>query len=237
MTKTEGPNSSAASEAPNRNDAIVKTAERPKPNWSRWLQLPSVCAWEAVALSLNIEPQVVVRIDARTANTMRLVTLFGRALRIGEILPPPAVAEGASCFDESQDFNSRLFVTVRNEDDVPSIGATAENDPASRRVRLTDFVALASACGWLIPDELKQLAPQSTKERRDLLDPAIDQAIAVGGPEPSVVFAELRKMAQQKREPFNSVAKDGQLIWTPAGGTPRKLSIKILRQRLKRRER
>jgi hypothetical protein len=117
-----------------------------------------VKAWEAVALSLNVEPTGVKRVDVRRANEVMALRddKIGRMAKAGLLLD---AGRSAYRFDESDDFNARLEAITRNEEALPSVGAPPATEySADRHVRLSEFGALAISLGWKIPGELTKLA-------------------------------------------------------------------------------
>ena len=88
------------------------------------------------------------------------------------------------------------------------------------------------------PDNARAQLAQVGKQRRDLLDPLIDKAIAAASShDPAVVFARLREMAINEERPLNGVDESGGLIWTPARGKKtHSFTLDALRKRLARRQ-
>lgn len=128
---------------------------RPRtPDWALWLQIPAVKAWEAVALSLDIDPKAITRVNlkAATAATAR------RDDKIGDMAKTILDSWSGPTwrFDESQEFNKRCEVATRNVEALPSVGTAL--DDADRIVRLADVAAMALSLGWEIPRELTALA-------------------------------------------------------------------------------
>jgi hypothetical protein len=108
------------------------------PNWRKWKHLPSATLYEAVALSLNIDPEKIRR--------------------------NPRAWMGGKRFDEGQEFLDRLFVAKRNLDCLGPLNSMGiryyEEDPV---VNLQAFAAWAASIGWDVPAELggPATAPQS----------------------------------------------------------------------------
>jgi hypothetical protein len=105
-----------------------------KPNWEKWRHVPNTKIWEAVALSLNIDPW-----EVRPAS--------GR------------IPGGPLIFDEGQEFNDRIFVVDRNlatgAGPTPQIAAV--DDPPSCVVSLCEFATWAHSLGWDVPLEFAAL--------------------------------------------------------------------------------
>jgi hypothetical protein len=181
---------------------------RPRPDWRLWRQIPTAKVWEAVALSLDIDPTTVRRVDLKAANA----ALALRGDKIGLMAKQQALlwSGPTSRFDESEEFNERLEVTVRNEERLPNV-AEAPDHPADRMVGLAQFAAMAGALQWEVPRELAQL-PKPVQDPQ-LLDmrQAYDQLRAETGKEPS-----RRKVAERANydrdtvnKRWNEVVSDG----------------------------
>ena len=107
------------------------------PNWEKWRHVPNVKLWEAVALSLNIEPGKV------------------KHSKTGWMAD-------AHLFEESQEFKDRIFIAVRNLGKNPSLHATAiaMDHPEGCEVSLASFAAWACSINWGIPQQLAEMAAE-----------------------------------------------------------------------------
>ncbi|MFP4891955.1 hypothetical protein [Paraburkholderia sp. EG304] len=118
----------------------MKTTER-KPKWAKWRLIPEVEVWQAIALSLDIEPDKVT---------------LNRQAWMGARHP----------FAESEEFVDRLDVTcanILNTSHFPSGGALVMGKRYSCGVRLAEFARFASEVAqWDVPDELRALAGNSS---------------------------------------------------------------------------
>lgn len=104
------------------------------PNWRIWKYIPEVKLYEAVALSLNIDPK-----KARHS--------------------PHSSMSGRRLFDEGQQFAERLFVVERNLDTIGVRNfANVRYFDADPVIRLKAFAAWAVSIGWSLPSELVELA-------------------------------------------------------------------------------
>lgn len=119
-----------------------------KPNWSVWANVPRLKLWEAVALSLNIDPQQV------------------RFNRNGWMAGP---GRGPS-IDEGQDFDDRMTVAQAN---VSLTGPLIPNqlyqgvlEDRSAVVKLSEFGALANSIKWQLPDDFPCAPSNETPEQR-----------------------------------------------------------------------
>jgi hypothetical protein len=132
--------------------AVVSNAGNPEraPNWRIWKHVPEVKTYEAVALSLNIDPDKIRH-------------------------SPHSWMADERLFDEGEEFQERLFVVERNLEMLGVINLTdvqyRDEDPI---IRLRKFAAWAVTIGWVLPSELTELAaaesrsaiPDSKKEDR-----------------------------------------------------------------------
>jgi hypothetical protein len=108
------------------------------PKWHVWAHVPKVEAWEAIALSLNIEPGAVKHHPqgwmADSANLMHL---------------------------EGDDFKDRLEVLRRNLSSF-NLVSIIMGSPDHCEIRPSEFAAWARGLGWSLPPELEALAKPST---------------------------------------------------------------------------
>lgn len=124
--------------------ALLETLTKPesgtnpserKPRWQKWRLTPEVRVWQAVALSLNIEP--------------------------GEI-QEDTISGGRYPYDEGDDFNDRLDVidaNISNEEYFPTLKTVSMNGPHLYKVRLSEFARFATEVAqWDVPGELRALA-------------------------------------------------------------------------------
>jgi hypothetical protein len=162
----------------------TRALERPRPDWNLWRQIPTVKAFEAVALSLDIDPKTVRRVDLKAANE----AIALRDDRIGLMAKQWALLNpGGPCVrfvEESEEFNERFEVTVRTVEELPSAGG-ASHDHADRLVRLSEFAAFAQSNGWKIPDGLKELAGGDDGVKMAVIQRAYDDIHADTGKPPS----------------------------------------------------
>lgn len=102
-------------------------------DWVFWLQMPNVKLYEAVALSLGIDPDEV---------------RFNRdAWTLG----------GEDLFDKGQDFKKRMRLAKARIEEM-RVKSSAIGDASMTEITLASFVALAIGLQWNIPGELYQLA-------------------------------------------------------------------------------
>ena len=106
-----------------------------KPNWSKWRLIPEVKVFQAVALSLDIDPDKVRR-------------------------SPTAWMSESVGFHEGQDFEDRLDVVGANvKSDGPLVPVSyGIGHRALVPIKLREFAAWCLSIGWPIPDELRALA-------------------------------------------------------------------------------
>lgn len=100
------------------------------PPWTIWNNIPELRVFEAVALSLNIDPRKLRR-------------------------SPHGWMAGKRLFDEDEEFNERLFVAERNLTQIGVVdSARAHYEGHEPIVRLDSFLAWARRIGWALPAEL-----------------------------------------------------------------------------------
>jgi hypothetical protein len=111
------------------------------PRWGKWKLMPEVKAWEAVALSLDIEPsEIETHPDVWLANSDR------------------------HPFNEGNEFDDRLAVLLANLSDRASFSpcAISLSYRHENSVQLGEFSAWASrVADWSIPQELRALSRDS----------------------------------------------------------------------------
>jgi len=87
------------------------------------------------------------------------------------------------------------------------------------------------------PQVTKSENTKTKKLRRDILDPAIDEAIKnAGTTELAEVYLHLKELAKDEHPPFTGIFDNGSLCYTNENDTQEKLSKPALGKRLKRRE-
>jgi hypothetical protein len=103
------------------------------PNWQVWKHVPNARLYEAVALSLDIDPRKLQHDHS---------WMSGRRL-----------------FQEGQEFNDRLFVTDQNLRNLRLLNALGmryyDEDPV---IELRIFARWAISIGWTLPREFADLA-------------------------------------------------------------------------------
>ena len=226
------------------NGYIPKQSESDRlPRWNKWRLMPEVKEWEAVALSLNIEPGKVKT---------------NRDAWMGAAHP----------FDEGEEFNDRLEILKKHAYDRTHFPTPCSINMGKWylcEVRLDEFAAWCIYVGFEIPPELAALAKaatqaapmveaapaakvealpvktpapvtQGSKLRRNSLDPAIDEAIKqAGSDELAAVYLKLKAMALDEVMPFTGALDGDALCYTDDENNPAKLTKDALGKRLKRR--
>ena len=115
-----------------------------KPNWTKWRLMHKVNLWQAVALSLDIDPDSVKHDYSWKAE--------------------------ADFFDESQEFIDRLEVLKNNLGDHPLLTPLIVNmiDPFGSNVGLGSFAEWAHSVGdWKLPGELTRLIVEPKRLESD----------------------------------------------------------------------
>ena len=104
-----------------------------KPNWNKWRHVPQAKVWEAVALSLNIDPDRV-----RHNKDSWMID--------------------AHLFNEDKQFDDRIFVVGRNLGKALNPKLITMGKPEDCSVEITQFVDWAMSLPWEMPEELIALA-------------------------------------------------------------------------------
>ncbi len=106
-----------------------------KPNWKKWRHVPHVKIWEAVALSLGIEPKEVD-------------------------IDPNGWMTGHLIFNEFEEFNDRIFVAGRQVETSSGFDVKSRvlDDPSNCTVDLGEFAAWALSIEWDIPPEFEAMS-------------------------------------------------------------------------------
>jgi len=120
----------AATNATAKRATTAAQSDR-RPNWNKWTHVKDVAVWEAVALSLDIDPEKVVRTSSAEA--------------------------GFAAFRESLEFEERLFVTVRHlgvNRRLSIVSQGTQDPPLDATIDLKEFVAWAPAIRWRLPAAL-----------------------------------------------------------------------------------
>lgn len=117
-----------------------KTARTP--TWNVWLNLPEVEIWEAVALSLNIDPKRVKH-------------------------SPHSWLAGESLFDEADDFEDRFTVATRSAGTTLVLSTVSPVNRAESKVSLPGFSRWAGSLHWQMPDEMSVLADVAAIESKE----------------------------------------------------------------------
>jgi hypothetical protein len=105
-----------------------------KPDWAFWRRLPAVAVWEAVALSWNIDPRYLIPHPSGCGSAGVAVS----------VIPPLG-------FDERLDLANRCI----GGETLPAVQILPGGEP---KVTLQAFTRWAIDIGWLVPQELVELA-------------------------------------------------------------------------------
>lgn len=121
---------------PNQKNPVVR-----KPNWRKWLNIPELPIWKAVALSLDIDPD-----KARYTYNWK--------------------AE-AHLTDESQEFKDRIEIAAAHVGRNPAL--TGEPADAFHQgelaVKLAEFAGWALSLHWKLPVTLKRMGKKFAEEK------------------------------------------------------------------------
>jgi hypothetical protein len=154
-----------------------------KPNWSKWRHIPVLKVWQAVALSLNIDPEKVQR-------------------------ERPVRSYGTLKFIESEVFRDRLEVACANLGaNGPLFPVSFEVDEKnSLPVRLHEFADWCVSIGWQVPDELRLLVSHSTQAVSQTTKPlAKDKPL--GKRERETLLTIIAAMGKELKIDFGRVSK------------------------------
>ena len=117
-----------------------------KPDWNEWSLMPRVELWQAVALSMDLEPHDLHR-DVHTP-----------LLGFGSFFKPNSFPSSAV----EREFEKRLRILEANLEDSAKFPDAVINRELRRSiVELPEFSAWAASVGWEIPDELATKSPEA----------------------------------------------------------------------------
>jgi len=124
------------------------------PDWSEWSLMPKVEVWQAVALSMNLEPHDLRR-DAHTP-----LLGFGSFFKQGSFASPAIERE----------FEKRLRILEANLENSEQFPDAVVNYGELRLsiVALPEFSAWAVSAGWDIPGKLLGVVKKSVPQKADL---------------------------------------------------------------------
>ena len=127
---------------------MTRNLEDRAPNWRKWRHVPNVKLWEAVALSLDIEPKFVKH-------------------------GPHGWVGGSHVFSESELFKDRIFIATRNLSVNGPLEPTAivVAHPEACEVSLVKFSAWARSIDWEIPSELAEGISLKTEFKQNNPEP------------------------------------------------------------------
>lgn len=124
-----------------------------EPNWSKWQNVLEIKLWEAVALSLNIEPKKIIDHPYRNRHG----------------------------FADIQEFEDRMFVAKGNLGQGKRLTAVTNLvSPADTLIPIPKFVAWALSIQWELPPQLANLASNdSLKSEFDKGSPTYPQELDI----------------------------------------------------------
>ena len=112
-----------------------------KPDWDFWSYVPDVTILQAVALSRDIDPNLI------NYRTYKL-----------------AYGEEVTKRDESPEFEKRLAICVRNLNTLEARGRYDVDELENCSVNLVKFTAVALSWNWKIPPEMAALAEPDKRD-------------------------------------------------------------------------
>lgn len=120
------------------SERLAARGESRVPKWRIWANIPKVRVWEAIALSLGIEPTGVTQHKTRGAD--RWLT-------------------------EPQEFKDRINVATQNAGGALAIVECGRSERVDSLIRLDQFCDWAMSIGWSLPPEMLPKRPAlSSKE-------------------------------------------------------------------------
>ena len=118
-----------------------------KPNWSKWKLIPNSEVWRVIALSIDVDPDVI----KRDLNDW--------------------MARGQYVNHEGREFQDRLDIVKANYENIDnSPQALSMNGIAYCHLNISKFSSWAIANNIEIPDEMKALASTHTSSEKELFD-------------------------------------------------------------------
>jgi len=149
-----------------------------KPDWSEWSLMPKVEVWQAVALSMDLEPHDLHR-DMHTP-----------LLGFGSFFKPNSFP---SSFIE-REFEKRLRILEANiVDSAKFPDAIISRELRLSIVALLEFSAFAASVGWEMPEELATKSPEADECDRVLSNCQYEES-KIAALFDSVSPAQLEKM-------------------------------------------
>lgn len=205
-----------------------------KPNWDVWQLVPEASLWEAVALSLDIEPRKV------------------RFMRHGWMAGPGA----GPLFEEGQDFEDRLLVAVRKVMGHPHaqaamrFGEVNEHELRKAVIHLPEVASWTVSIGWTVPPQFAAIA----RAYKQSVSPAAENgskpatgrndnlrlAMIDGYPKCKAAIKRKPKAEEfydwlAENDRSGNVDKDvktGGLRWLDTSGTAHEISVEDFRKRI-----
>lgn len=120
----------------------MQTDDRPV-NWNVWRHMPNAMVYQAVALSLDIDPKKV---------------RFHR---------DAWMCDGEDLFDEEQVFDDRMMLAKANIGKM-TITQLTIGDASKTEITLASFAEWAIGVHWNIPEELRAMAAKEPEEQRQV---------------------------------------------------------------------
>lgn len=148
------------------------------PDWREWGHMPTVTAWQACALSLNINPHLLEKHEAWGSSTSLSFTLRKEV---------------------SDEYNLRKRVLIAN---LPE----PDDYPKDTPITPSYFVDRAKSFGWSMPSKLEEMARKPTDAPEQIDAPAsAGNADAKKGGAGGTLTTKVAKPKQETGEPFLQV--------------------------------
>ena len=126
------------------------------PDWSKWLQMPELELWQAVALSLNVEPDTLGSVcyededgmwySFHDANTIERFPI--------DIFDPPTIRD---------EFIKRKAILEGHVNTGNCFTASLQTIGAHKYIESSEFAVWVVEHGWEIPDQLSSLGLSALK--------------------------------------------------------------------------
>lgn len=137
----------------------------PKPDWDFWRHMPEIKLWQAIALSMNIDPDLLKYSRDRW--------------------------NGLPSRDDENKFDKHLRLLRANKSTKNGFtpGTLSMDNPDNHGVRPSEFSAWAQSIGWDIPPELAALAAMGDNDCENIVA-KVAPAIAENAPVADTVEAD-----------------------------------------------
>lgn len=213
-------------------------------NWRYWMSMKTLSAAQAARLIVGLDPDIFASLGHNGPTRNDTSKLRHRARDIERLALNHGMAAAPASewlsWARSNGFNiHRLFATEVEGKNAATKSAQLEPSLADDSSRQS----AANAARFEGRETCKTHNPtpavliHSIRERRDILDPAIEKAIKTAGShDTAAVYLALRSLALEEEQPFTGSVEKDALCYTDSNNNPKLLSKDALSKRLKRRD-